>query len=313
MNLDEKSCTYSQQFSVLIPCKDEQATIAQVISAFRAELPAAEIIVCDNNSQDETASLAEAAGATVVKEWRQGKGHAVRTLFSLANRPYCVLVDGDATYLAKDVHKLALAIISKQADMVVSVRENATSQAYRRGHKTGNQFFSWCLSKLMNYPLIDVFSGYRVMSLNFVKSFPCLSSGFEIETELTVHALDLGLRVMEIPSAYGVRPDGSLSKLKTYRDGFIIMLTLLHLFSQIQPIRFYGLIAASLAIVSLSLGFPLITTYLETGLVPRFPTAILASALMVLAAICLLGGIMLDSISRARREIKRLFFLKNQS
>lgn len=310
--MNQNAQEYSKKFSILIPCKDEQSSIANVVRSFRAELPNAEIIVCDNNSSDRTSEAAREAGAIVISENRQGKGHALRRLFSIATRPYCVMVDGDDTYQAKDIHRLAEPIISNHADMVVGVRiaeENELDRAFRHGHKTGNRIFSWIFSYLLNYELTDVFSGYRVMSLNFVKSFPCLSSGFEIETELTLHALDIGLRIIEIPSTYKSRIAGSISKLRTYRDGSKIMVTLIHLFSQIRPFRFYCVISGLLATLALLIGLPLIETYLKTGLVPRFPSAILASAIMILAALSFFSGMLLDHISRTRREIKRLFFL----
>jgi glycosyltransferase involved in cell wall biosynthesis len=302
----------SHLVSILIPCKNEELAIERVISEYRSELPYAEIIVCDNNSTDRTAEVAAAAGARVVRESRPGKGNAVRKLFCATERAICVLVDGDGTYASKDVHKLIQPVIEGHADLVVGRRRTAEellNAAYRKGHRFGNKAFSWAMSKMFGSPLDDVFSGYRVMSRRFVKSFPCLSSGFEIETELTVHALSIGMTVAEIDSEYGDREEGSVSKLNTYRDGARIGLVLIYLYSQVKPKRFFGALALLLSISSLFLGVPVIIEFMQTGLVPRFPTAILASALMLLAAIFAGGGLVLDSVSRGRREMKRLFYL----
>jgi len=302
----------SHLVAILIPCKNEEAAIARVVSEYRAELPHAEIIVCDNNSTDRTAEVAATAGARVIRESRPGKGNAVRKLFGASNREICVLVDGDGTYASKDIHKLLLPVLRGDADMVVGRRRTVADQleaAYRAGHQFGNKAFSWAMSKMFGSTLHDVFSGYRVMSRRFVRSFPCLSSGFEIETELTAHALGIGLSVVEIDSEYGDREEGSVSKLNTYRDGTRIALVLVYLYSQIKPKRFFGTLALVSFAASLGLGVPVILEFLLTGLVPRFPTAILASALMLLAAIFAGGGLVLDSVSRGRREMKRLFYL----
>ena len=303
---------YSHRVSVLIPCKNEEKAIQKVIEDFRKQLPDAEIIVCDNNSTDRTAEIARAAGALVLHELRPGKGHAIRKLFGACNRDICVMVDGDATYTSADIHKLIKPVLEGQADMVVGRRvtpEQDLDAAYRKGHQFGNQLFTQAMSKMLRYPLGDVFSGYRVMSRRFIKSFPCLSAGFEIETELTVHTLDLGLTLQEIDSEYGVRTDGSVSKLNTLRDGSRIAMVLLHLYAQIRPVRFYGCLAALLVLASLIIGSPVIIHFLETGLVPRFPSALLAAALMLMGAMFLGCGLILDSISRSRREIKRLAYL----
>ncbi len=303
---------YSHLVALLVPCKNEERAIAKVIAQFRKELPHAEIIICDNNSSDKTAEVAIAAGAKVLYESRPGKGNAVRKLFSATNREICIMVDGDATYASEDIHKLLVPVLNGDADMVVGRRvtpEQQLGSAYRIGHQLGNLSFSWAMSKILNHPLGDVFSGYRVMSRRFVKSFPCLSAGFEIETELTVHVLDLGLTLREIDSTYGSRTDGSVSKLNTLRDGTRIALVLMHLFAQIRPLRFYGTIALLMALLSLGLGLPVIVEFIKTGLVPRFPTAILSSTLMLLSALTLGGGMLLDSVSRGRKEMKRLFYL----
>jgi glycosyltransferase involved in cell wall biosynthesis len=309
-NVQEAEVSHS--VAILIPCKNEEVAIARVVSEYRAELPHAEIIVCDNNSTDQTAGAAAAAGARVIYEAKAGKGNAVRKLFGATNRDICILVDGDGTYASKDIHKLMLPVIQGDADMVVGRRctaEHKLDAAYRKGHQFGNKAFSWAMSAMFRCPLDDVFSGYRVMSRRFVKSFPCLSSGFEIETELTVHALGVGASVVEIDSEYGDRGEGSVSKLNTIRDGARIALVLIYLYSQVKPKRFFGILALLLSVGSLGLGIPVISEFLHTGLVPRVPTAILASAMMLLAAIFAGGGLVLDSVSRGRIEMKRLFYL----
>jgi len=312
MCLSEWDQDYSHKVSVLIPCKNEECAIRKVIEDFRQQLPNAEIIVCDNNSTDNTSNIARSAGAIVLQEIRAGKGNAIRKLFSASSRDICIMVDGDATYSSKDVHKLIQPVLLGQADMVVGRRvtpQQELDAAYRKGHQFGNQLFTTAMSKMLKYPLGDVFSGYRAMSRRFVKSFPCLSAGFEIETELTVHALDLGLTLYEIDSVYGVRTDGSASKLNTLRDGSRIALVLMHLYAQIRPVRFYGTIAAILAVCSLLLGLPIIVHFIETGLVPKLPTAILASAMMLMSGLFSGCGLILDSISRGRKEVKRLIYL----
>lgn len=303
---------YSHLVALLVPCKNEELAIAKVISQFKKELPNAEIIICDNNSTDKTADVARDAGAKVLYESRPGKGNAVRKLFGATEREICVLVDGDATYCSADIHKLIRPVLNGQADMVVGHRttpQQNLDSAYRKGHQFGNKAFSCAMSKMFNYPLQDVFSGYRVMSRRFVKSFPCLSSGFEIETELTVHALDIGATLVEIRSEYGDRTEGSVSKLNTIRDGTRIALVLIYLYSQIKPSNFFGWLAFVFGAISLALGIPVIFEFMATGLVPRFPTAILSSALMLLAALSGGSGLILDSVSRGRKEMKRLFYL----
>ena len=301
-----------QKIAVLIPCRNEGPTIGTVVVDFHKQLPGAAIWVCDNGSSDETAPRAKEAGANVLFEQRAGKGHAVRRLFAAVDADLYVLVDGDGTYAASSVPTMLRKMLAENLDMVVARRvtaEGSLSAAYRAGHVSGNRGFARLISMLFGYRLEDIFSGYRVFSRRFVRSFPALSGGFEIETELTIHALDLDLPIAEVPSAYGARPEGSSSKLRTYRDGLRITRTLLHLYAQVRPTRFYGSLAAVAALTSLALGLPVVLEFLETGLVPRLPTAVLASALMVLAAMTLGCGIVLDSVGRGRKEAKRLAYL----
>jgi glycosyltransferase involved in cell wall biosynthesis len=300
------------KIAVIVPCKNEALTIAKVITDFRRELPAAEIWVCDNRSTDNTAASASAAGAHVIGEDRPGKGHAVRRLFAAANADIYVLVDGDDTYDPTSVHRMVDCLLSEKLDMVIGRRVTAqreTGSAYRRGHQFGNHSFATAISKLFGYQLQDVFSGYRVFSRRFVRSFPALSTGFEIETEFSVHSLDLALPVREIDSLYGTRAEGSSSKLNTYRDGMRIALRLIYLFEQVRPALFFGLLGGLIALVSLSFGVPVIIEFVNTGLVPRLPTAVLAAALMLLAVLTGTCGIILDSVGRGRKEAKRLAYL----
>ena len=303
---------HNQRIAVLIPCRNEALTIANVIAEFRRSLDRASIWVCDNASTDATAQRAVEAGADVVFEPRPGKGHAVRRLFAAVDADLYVLVDGDATYAPDSAPAMLRKMLAEKLDMVVARRvtpDDSLSAAYRAGHVSANRGFARLISLLFGYRLEDIFSGYRVFSRRFVRSFPALSGGFEVETELTIHALDLDLPIAEVPSPYGVRPEGSSSKLHTYRDGLRITRTLLHLYAQVRPSRFYGSLAALAALSSLALGLPVVFQFLETGLVPRLPTAVLASALMVLAALAFGSGIVLDSVGRGRKEAKRLAYL----
>ena len=300
------------RIAVLVPCKDEARTIGSVVTAFRAQLPGAEIWVCDNASRDATAAEAAQASARVVTEPRAGKGNAVRRLFDVADADVYVLVDGDDTYDAKPVHTLISCLQNEHLDMVIARRTVDTANrevAYRKGHQSGNRAFAFTISKLFGYPLHDVFSGYRVFSRRFVKSFPALSSGFEIETELTVFALDLGLPLREIEVPYRSRPMGSASKLRTYRDGARIALMLVYLFEQARPAAFFGILGALCGGVALALGIPVVAEFLQTGLVPRLPTAVLSAALVTVATIFAVCGIILDSVGRGRKETRRLAYM----
>jgi glycosyltransferase involved in cell wall biosynthesis len=297
------------RIAVLLPCYNEEAAVAQTVAAFRASLPQAEIYVYDNNSADRTRELAAAAGATVRSERMQGKGHVVRRMFADVEADIYVMADGDATYDAAAAPEMIARLVDERLDMIVGARQSEIDEAYRRGHRLGNRLFTSLLSSLFGRTFSDVFSGYRVFSRRFVKSFPALSRGFETETEISVHALELAMPVGEMVTAYGARPEGSQSKLSTWRDGWRIMRTILHLFRIERPILFYGSFSLFLAALAIVLSIPLAITYVETGLVPRFPTAILATGLMILAALSFFAGLILATVVRGRREVRRLHYL----
>lgn len=298
--------------AVLLPCYNEEAAIAQTVAAFRAALPGATVYVYDNNSADRTREVAAAAGAVVRSERMQGKGHVVRRMFADVDADIYVMADGDATYDASAAPALVARLVEERLDMVVGARQTEASgegAAYRRGHVLGNRLFTGLLARLFGRSFTDIFSGYRIFSRRFAKSFPALSAGFEIETEISVHALELAMPVDEIPTRYGARPEGSHSKLSTYRDGWRIMRTILHLYRIERPTLYFGFFAVFLAVLAIVLSIPLAITYVETGLVPRFPTAILATGLMILAALCFFTGLILDTVVRGRREVRRLHYL----
>ncbi len=297
------------RIAVLLPCYNEEAAVAQTVAGFRASLPDADIYVYDNNSTDRTREVAQAAGAIVRCERMQGKGHVVRRMFADVDADIYVMADGDATYDAAVAPELVRKLIDEQLDMVVGARQSEVESAYRRGHRLGNRLFTGLLASLFGRSFSDVFSGYRIFSRRFAKSFPALSAGFETETEISVHALELAMPVAEVVTAYGARPEGSHSKLSTYRDGWRIMKTILHLFRTERPVIFYGSFSLFLAALAIMLSVPLILTYLETGLVPRFPTAILVTGLMILAALSFFAGLILDTVVRGRREVRRLHYL----
>jgi glycosyltransferase involved in cell wall biosynthesis len=301
--------TSGMRIAVLLPCYNEEAAIAQTVAGFRAALPAAHVYVYDNNSSDRTREAAAAAGAIVRTERMQGKGNVVRRMFADVDADIYVMADGDATYDAAAAPELVRRLVEEQLDMVVGARKSEVEEAYRRGHRLGNRVFTGLLASLFGRTFSDIFSGYRVFSRRFVKSFPALSRGFETETEISVHALELAMPVGEMVTAYGARPEGSHSKLSTYRDGWRIMRTILHLFRIERPVLFYGGIAAFLAALGLILAVPLAITYAATGLVPRFPTAILVTGLMIVAALSFFCGLILDTVVRGRREVRRLFYL----
>ena len=293
--------------AVLLPCHNEGPVIANVVNAFQAALPGATIYVYDNNSTDDTVANARAAGACVRHEHLQGKGHVVRRMFSDIDADIYVLADGDGTYDAGSSPSMIGKLLGERLDLVVGVRTHGDNpRAYRFGHVLGNRFLTATVGKLFDSPFRDMLSGYRVMSRRFVKSFPALASGFEIETTLTIHTLDLRLPYAETECAYVERQGNTASKLNTFRDGVRILATILLLFKEIHPFRFFGALSALLIAAALALGIPIIVEFTETGLVPRVPTAILATGLMVLAGIGITCGLVLDSVSRGRREIKRL-------
>jgi glycosyltransferase involved in cell wall biosynthesis len=297
------------RIAVLLPCYNEEAAIAQTVAGFRAALPEAAIYVYDNNSADRTREIAAAAGAIVRSEKMQGKGHVVRRMFADVEADIYVMADGDATYDAAAAPGLVAKLVEEQLDMVVGARKSEVEEAYRRGHVLGNKVFTGLLSSLFGRSFSDIFSGYRIFSRRFAKSFPALSRGFETETEISVHALELAMPVGEVITAYGARPEGSQSKLSTYRDGWRILKTILHLYRIERPVLFYGSFALALAALAVILAVPLALTYLRTGLVPRLPTAILVTGLMILAFLSFFCGLILDTVVRGRREVRRLHYL----
>jgi glycosyltransferase involved in cell wall biosynthesis len=299
----------TNRIAVLVPCFNEEAAVATVISDFRKALPAAQIYVYDNNSSDRTAAAATAAGAQVRSERRQGKGHVVRRMFADIDADIYLLVDGDATYDAASAPRMVAALIEHRLDMVVGLRIEQAAAAYRRGHRFGNRMLTGFLAMVFGEAFKDVLSGYRVFSRRFVKSFPVLSDGFEIETELSVHALELALPVAEIETPYFARPEGSFSKLNTWRDGLRILGTILRLYRSEKPLRFFSAIGGFLALVSVGLAIPVIVTYFEQGIVPRLPTAVLSTGLMIVAVLAVSSGLVLDTVTRGRRETKLLAYL----
>src|SRR6204780_5270598 len=297
------------RIAVLVPCFNEEAAISTVVADFRKALPAAQIIVYDNNSSDRTAAVAREAGAEVRSERRQGKGHVVRRMFADVDADIYVLVDGDATYDAASAPRMIDTLSSDHLDMVVGLRVDQAEAAWRLGHRTGNRLLTGFLSSVFGEAFRDILSGYRVFSRRFVKSFPVLSDGFEIETELSVHALELTLPVAEVETPYYARPEGSFSKLNTWRDGFRILGTILKLYRSEKPLRFFTAIGIFLMLVSVGLAIPVIATYLEEGLVPRLPTAVLSMGLMIVAVLSVSSGLVLDTVTRGRREMKLLAYL----
>ncbi|VXC51706.1 glycosyltransferase family 2 protein [Sphingomonas sp. 8AM] len=300
----------SARIAVLLPCYNEEAAIAQTVAAFRAALPDAAIYVYDNNSGDRTRERAAAAGAIVRTERIQGKGAVVRRMFADVDADVYVMADGDATYDASAAPALVARMLDEQLDMVVGCRVGEAAAAYRRGHRLGNALLTGMLTRLFGRSFTDILTGYRVFSRRFVKSFPVLSVGFEIETEISVHALELKMPVGEIDTPYFARPEGSVSKLSTYRDGGRIVGTIATLYRIERPLWFFGAVGGLLALLAVVLAVPLVVTYMHTGLVPRFPTAILTTGLIILAALCFFAGLILDTVVRGRREVRRLAYLQ---
>lgn len=296
------------RIAVLLPCRDEAAAIGGVVKDFRAALPDARIYVYDNCSTDNTSDVARAAGAVVRRENRPGKGQAVRRMFADIEADVYLLADGDGTYDAAAAPQLVRHLIDNQLDFVNGARVQKADKS-RAGHQFGNWFFSRLISWMFGHPVRDMLSGYKVFSRRFVKSFPALSSGFEIETEITTHALVLRLPMDEIDTPYHERADGTVSKLRTFRDGTRILLAVMHLSLQEFPFRVLGLIALLTAVISLLLGVPVICEYLQTGLVPRLPTAILAATMGGMAFVCFISGVILNTVTHGRYEMRRLHYL----
>jgi len=295
--------------AVLLPCYNEEAAIAATIAGFRAALPDATIYVYDNNSTDRTREIAAEAGAIVRTEKQQGKGNVVRRMFADVDADVYLMADGDLTYDPAAAPTMVDMLLAEQLDMVVGARVHEAKEAYRGGHVLGNKVFTGLLSGLFGRSFTDIFSGYRVFSRRFVKSFPVLSAGFEIETEISVHALELRMPVGEVETSYGARPEGSQSKLSTYGDGLRILKTIGTLYRVERPVLFYGVISALLMIAAILLAIPIVETYAETGLVPRFPTAILVTGMVIVAVLCFFAGLILDTVTRGRREMRRLAYL----
>jgi glycosyltransferase involved in cell wall biosynthesis len=301
------------RLAVLVPCFNEEVAIAKVVADFKTALPEAAIYVYDNNSTDRTAEVARDAGALVRRELHQGKGNVVRRMFADVEADIYVLVDGDATYDAPSARAMIVRLGNDRLDMVVAARVEENANAYRPGHRTGNRLLTGFFASVFNATFSDILSGYRVFSRRFVKSFPVLSRGFEIETELSVHALELELAVAEIPTPYYARPAGSVSKLNTWRDGLRILSTILGLFRSERPLAFFSGLGIVLAIVSIGFSIPIFVTYFEQGIVPRIPTAILSTGLMLLAFLAIVAGLVLDTVTRGRREMKLIAYLQQRA
>jgi glycosyltransferase involved in cell wall biosynthesis len=297
------------RIAVLLPCYNEEAAIAQTVAGFRAALPGATVYVYDNNSADRTVEVAARAGAIVRRERIQGKGAVVRRMFADVDADVYVMADGDATYDAASAPRLVERLVGEQLDMIVGSRVSQVQESYRRGHRFGNALLTGMLARLFGRSFTDILSGYRVFSRRFVKSFPSLSAGFEIETEISVHALELRMPCAEIETPYYARPEGSESKLSTYGDGWRILSTILTLYRIERPLLYFGGLALVAVLGALLLAAPLVVTYAQTGLVPRFPTAILVTGMGIVAALCFFAGLILDTVVRGRREMRRLAYL----
>lgn len=300
---------YPASIAVVIPCHNEAAAIGRVIADFRGALPSAQIHVCDNASTDETVEVAAAAGAIVHSEPQPGKGNAVRRLFSDIEADIYVLVDGDDTYDAACAPHMVDLLEDRQLDMVVGTRVAQSGAAYRPGHRFGNYMFTTIIARIFGNGVSDVLSGYRAFSRRFVKSFPALSTGFETETEFTVHALELRMPIGELATPYRERGAESSSKLNAIRDGFRILVKIIRLLKEERPLGFFGIAGSVFALAAFVLAWPVLLTWLETGLVPRLPTAVLATGLMLIAFLSWTCGAILGSVSHSRREIRRLWYL----
>ena len=295
--------------AILIPCFNEEAAIGQVVADFQAALPHATIYVYDNNSTDRTMLAARAAGAVVRQERLQGKGHVVRRMFADVDADAFILVDGDGTYDAAAAPDMLRLLREKQLDMVSAARRSVAPEAYRPGHRLGNAALTGMVRLVFGNGITDMLSGYRVFSRRFVKSFPALATQFETETEFTIHALALNMPMREVTTSYRNRPPGSASKLRTIADGLRILRAILTLIEQERPLQSFGAVSLLLIAAGVGLGLPVVTTYLDTGLVPRLPTAVLSTGLVLLGFLSLGCGLVLDSVSRGRKEMKRLAYL----
>lgn len=307
---DQHTQAVRPRIAVLVPCYNEEAAIAKVVADFKAALPGAIVYVYDNNSKDRTVEVARAAGAVVRQEPLQGKGNVVRRMFADIDADVYVMVDGDDTYHAASAPDLVRKLVDEKLDMVNGARVTQIEAAYRPGHRFGNVLLTSLVTMVFGRRTNDMLSGYRVFSRRFVKSFPALAGGFETETELTVHALELRMPLAEVETPYKDRPPGSVSKLSTYKDGFRILWMITRLVKEERPMQFFGIAAAMLAVLALALGIPVVVTFMETGLVPRLPTAVLSTGLIILSFLSLACGFILDTVTRGRREMKRLRYLQ---
>lgn len=296
--------------AVLVPCYNEATAIAKVVEDFRNLLPRARVYVYDNNSTDGTASVAARAGAIVRTERQQGKGNVVRRMFADIDADVYVLVDGDDTYEAAASPRMIEKLVLERLDMITGVRREVAKDAYRRGHRFGNWMLTSLVRWIFSAQVGDMLSGYRVLSRRFVKSFPTQASGFGIETEMTVHGLEMLMPTAEMETDYKERPAGSVSKLNTYRDGFRILFLIMSLTKEERPLFFFGLIALAMALASIGLAIPILITFLNTGLVPRFPTLLVATGMMLGAFLSFFSGLILDTVTRGRWEAKRLAYLQ---
>jgi len=301
------------QIAVLIPCLNEAGGIAHVITGFRAALPEATIYVYDNDSSDDTSAVAASAGAQVRREPMRGKGNVVRRMFAVVDADVYVLVDGDGTYDAASAPAMIELLAQQHLDMVCGKRVDSDVDSYRHGHRLGNRMLTGLVAVLFGNRITDILSGYRVMSRRFVKSFPALSSGFETETELTVHALELRVPIAEVRTPYGARSAGTASKLNTWRDGWRILRTIARLVKEERPFAFFVSIGIILALTAIVLAVPLLLEFLATGLVPRIPTAVLSTGLMLVSVMSFVCGLVLDTVTRGRRELKRMHYLLHAS
>jgi glycosyltransferase involved in cell wall biosynthesis len=299
--------------AVLLPCYNEAATIGAVVRGFKAALPGAQVHVYDNNSTDGTALAAMLAGAHVVRERRQGKGHVVRRMFADIDADIYIMADGDGTYSAGDAEDLIRTLLSERADMVVGTRRGVHDDAGRQGHAFGNRIFNLLYRTIFGTDFSDIFSGYRVFSRRFVKSFPAVSAGFEIETEMSVHASRLKLPVSELELDYGRRPEGSLSKLSTFKDGAKILWMFAMLMKETRPFAFFGIISGFFMLCSLGFMAPVLVEYIETGLVSRMPTWVLSVALLMISFMMFTAGVILDSVARSRAEQLRIHYMSLQA
>ena len=295
--------------AVILPCYNEGKAIAACVAAFTRALPNARIYVFDNNSKDDTIAEAERAGAVVHRVRAQGKGNVLRQAFAKVEADCYLIADGDGTYDASRAPELIAKVLEEDCDMAVGVRKAEEEEAFRGGHRLGNQLFNRILASLFGDTFTDIFSGYRAFSRPFVKSFPALATGFETESEMCVHAIQLGLSCAEIETRYGARISGTVSKLRTYHDGARILWFLIRLLKHLRPLFLFAVFAALMALASILIGLPVVVEFWHTGLVPRLPTAILAAALMIIGAISLVTGVILDSVAYAQCELKRLAYL----